>query len=43
MRLGEVTTSEESQVAEVQERVGKLKNGKAFGRDEITGDDKRWR
>ena len=36
MGFREVTTSEESQLEEV--RVGKLKNGKATGKDEITGE-----
>ena len=36
MGLEEVTTSEESQLVEV--RVGKLKNGKAAGKDEVTGE-----
>ena len=35
MRFGEVTTSEESQLEEFEVRVGKLKNEKAAGKDEI--------
>ena len=38
MRFGDVTTSEESGRAEVEVRVGKLKNGKAAGKDEVTGE-----
>ena len=36
MRFREVTTSEDSQLEEL--RVGKLKNGEAAGKDEITGE-----
>ena len=40
MGFREVTTSEESQLEELRlkVRVGKLKNGKAIGKDEITGE-----
>ena len=42
MGFGEVTISEESQLEELVEvRVGKLKNGKAAGKDKITGEMKK--
>ena len=38
MGFGELITSEESQLEEVEGRVSKLKNGKAASKDEITGE-----
>ena len=38
MGFREVTNLEESQLEEVEVRVGKLKNGNAAGKDEITGE-----
>ena len=39
IEFGEATTSEESRLVDkVEIRVGKLKNGKAAGQDEVTGE-----